>query len=130
MKKIFFLSGFLIIFTLILTGCGSGIIGDSSGYNFTIDSAITYIEDAGFKVTDRTTNLFEMINAEDGVNVNVGEDNIPVELYIDGGDIEKSHFENPPEESRAFNVSNLYVYIHSSDDEFYSNLKEVFTDQI
>jgi len=58
--------------------------------------------------------------------LDVGPDEIRVEMHIDGGDINESFFREPGDGSNAFNVSNLYVYIHSDDEDFYNKLKDIF----
>ena len=109
----------------MIGGCD---IGTSNGdYVYTIDSAITYIEEGGLEVHAVDPVLYEMIGAEDGAKVDIGPDEIRVELYIDGGELNKSFFRDPGDGSKAFNVSNLYVYIHSDDENFYNELKGVFT---
>jgi len=109
----------------MIGGCD---IGTPNGdYVYTIDSAITYIEEGGLEVHAVDPVLYEMIGAEDGAKLDVGPDEIRVELYIDGGELNKSFFRDPGDGSKAFNVSNLYVYIHSDDENFYNELKDVFT---
>lgn len=114
----------VVVFILSISACDMNDVGGE--YEYTIDSAITYMEDAGFKVSNETENLYELIGAEDGANIDVGEKKISVELYIGVDDTRKSMFENPEEDKQAFIVSNLYVYIHSDDTEFYEDLKAVF----
>ena len=115
----------ILVFSISLTACMNDNVEETE-YTYTIDKAIAYIEEAGFKVSNRTNNFHEMINAKDGANIDVGEEKIPVELYIDEGNIQESMFENPDEGKQAFIVSNLYVYIHSDDNNFYKELKSVF----
>ena len=121
---------FLLVITFTLTISACDIIGpDGNGsYEYTIDSAIAYIEDSGFEVKNRTGNFHDLIGAEDGANIDVGEDKISVELYIDGGDIQKSMFENPDDGAQAFSIYNLYIYIHTEDTGFYEDLKAVFVE--
>jgi len=115
----------IIIFSVSLLGCMNDKV-EESNYTYTIDKAIAYIEDAGLEVNNRTSNYYELIGAKNGANIDVGKEKIPVELYIDGGEIQKSMFENPDEGKQAFIISNLYVYIHSDDKSFYEELKSVF----
>ena len=121
---------FLVVALLVLTmtmmigGCDTGT--SNGAYEYTIDSVITYIEEGGFEVHAVYPVLYEMIGAEDGAKVDVGPEEILVELYIDGGEINESFFRAPGDGSKAFNVSNLYVYIHSDDEDFYNELKDIF----
>ncbi len=126
MRKTKILVGALLILTMamMIGGCD---IGASNGvYEYTIDSAITYIEEGGLEIHAVDPVFYEMIGAEDGAKVDVGPEEIRVELYIDGGNINESFFREPGDGSKAFNVSNLYVYIHSDDEGFYNELKGIF----
>ena len=114
----------ILVFALTMGACDR----NDKGYEYTIDSAIVYIEDAGFEVKNRTENFYSLIGAKDGTNIDVGKEEISVELYIDGGDIQKSMFENPDDGAQAFSIYNLYIYIHTEDTGFYEDLKAVFVE--
>ena len=126
MRKILIIGLVLIISLALTVGCNP-FSDDLDEY--TIDSAIETIENANYEVKNRTENYYSMIGASDGANVDIGENEISVELYIDSGDIQESMFEDPDEGKQAFNASNLYVYIHSDDEEIYSNLKSILTEK-
>ena len=102
-----------LVLTLTLSVCDMS--SSSDDYQYTISSAITYIGDAGFKVNNRTEKIYGLIDAEDGAGIDVGEQRIPVELYIDVNDDWNSMFKDPDEGRQAVIVSNLYVYIHLDD---------------
>lgn len=122
-KKIRLVCVVLVILTITLISNGCGI----ETYEYTIESAIMYIEEGGFEVHNIRPVLYELIGAEDGVKVDVGPEEITVELYIDGGNINDSFFRYPREGKKAFIVSNLCAYIHSDDEKFYTDLRGVFT---
>ncbi|MEJ6949425.1 hypothetical protein [Natronospora cellulosivora (SeqCode)] len=122
--KKYFLILILLTVLLFMFACSNS---GSIMKEYTIDSAINIIEDAGYLVQGRTSNFYGIIGASDGANINVGKNEIAVELYINSGNIDKTMFINPQEGKRAFIVSNLCVYIHSNDDEFYNTLKKIFS---
>ena len=101
MKKIKFLVGALLILIIVLMAGGCDIGTSNGDYEYTIDSAITYIEEGGLEVNAADPVFYEMIGAEDGAKVDVGPDEIRVELYIDGGEINESFFRDPGDESKS-----------------------------